>query len=109
MSKRPLTTLCDLTTEAHSRIQQHYEHINPVVGVSQNMRTSGVPADVMTIDCLKSGKRILLVLHDQHPEIVSYQFGFVEQEPGREFEQLPIEKLTTATLFDWMKDYFPAS
>jgi len=100
-----LTALCDLATEAHTRIQQTFEELDPVVGVSENMRASGVPADVMTIDCLKSRKRILLVLHDHQPEVINYQFGFIDQQPQRGFEQIALQQLTSATLFDWIKDY----
>jgi hypothetical protein len=100
-----LTALCDLATEAHTRIQQTFEELDPVVGVSENMRASGVPADVMTIDCLKSRKRILLVLHDHQPEVINYQFGFIDQQPQRGFEQIALQQLTSTTLFDWIKDY----
>ena len=106
MSDKNLKILCDLTTEAHTRIQQDFADINPVVGVSQKMRDIGVPADAMTIDCLKTGKRIIIILHDQDPEIVNYQFCFKDKDPGDVFEQLPFSDLNTQKLYDWIKDYF---
>ena len=106
MPTQQLTTLCDLATEAHTRIQQAFEDIDPVIGVSENMRTTGVPADVMTIDCLKSRKRILLILHDNQPGIINYQLGFIEKDPERKFEQIRSDELTAGTLFSWIRDYF---
>ena len=50
MSEAALEALSDMITEAHTRIQQAYEHINPVVGVRRGMRDVGIPADAMTID-----------------------------------------------------------
>ena len=109
MTHKHLEALCELTTASHARIQQDFKTINPVVSVSQKMRASGIPADAMTIDCLKSGKRIIIVLHDQQPEILSYQFAFKDKEPAEEFEQIPFAELSEATLYAWMKAYFNGS
>jgi hypothetical protein len=102
----PIFTLSDIATEAHTRIQQAFENINPVVGVSRNLRTTGFPADAMTIDCLKSGKRIILILHDEQPDIVSYQFSFKDKDPASEFEKIAFDALTADVLFEWMERYF---
>lgn len=106
MTHKYLEDLCDLTTAAHTRIQQDFKTLDPVVGVSQKMRAGGIPADVMTIDCLKSGKRIIIILHDQQPETLIYQFSFKDKEPGDEFENMPATELKEETLYSWMKDYF---
>lgn len=106
MSKRHLERLSDLASEAHARIQQDFKDINPVVGISQGMRSAGIPADAMTIDCLKTGKRIIIILHDQHPEIIQYQFSFKAKDPEDEFETLQFVDLTAQIMYQWMKDYF---
>ena len=106
MSDKQLKTLCDIATEAHNRIQQNFKDINPVVGVTHNMRSNGVPADAMTIDCLKSGKRIILVLHDQQPDIIHYQFSFKDKDPGSKFESIQFNELTATIMYEWIKDYF---
>ena len=106
MTHKHLEALCELTTESHTRIQQDFKTINPVVGVSQKMRNSGIPVDTMTIDCLKSGKRIIIILHDQQPEILRYQFTFKDKDPAGEFEQMSFSELSEETLYNWMKDYF---
>ncbi len=106
MSNKQLKIVCDIATDAHNRIQQDFESINPVVGVTHNMRSNGVPADAMTIDCLKSGKRIILVLHDQQPDIIHYQFSFKDKDPDSQFEAIQFNELTADTLYEWMKNYF---
>lgn len=106
MTHKYLKTLCDLSSAAHTRIQQDFDTINPVIGVSQKMRASGIPADALTIDCLKTGKRIIIILHDQQPELLSYQFSFKDKEPMDEFEQMSCAELGEATIYSWMKDYF---
>ena len=109
MTTTKLATLCDKATEAHRRIQQDFDNIDPVVGVTQNMRASGIPADVMMIDCLRTGKRIILVLHDHQPDLISYQFAFKDKDPGDNFEEQIFDQLTVNTLYNWMKDYFLAT
>jgi hypothetical protein len=104
--KKPLELLSDLITEAHTKIQKNFININPVVGVNRKMRGTGIPVDVMTIDCLKTGKRIIIVLHDQQPNIIQYQFSFKAEDPADEFSVLSIEALNSQTLYEWMKDYF---
>ena len=109
MSHKNLSRLCDMATEAHTRFQQEIENIDPIVGVSQNMRTNGVPADAMTIDCLKSGKRIILILHDQTPGSISYQFSWRDKDPEENFTEMPFDDLTQVMIFEWMKSYLAMS
>lgn len=112
MSSSPLEQLSDCITDAHRRIQAEREDINPVVGVNRQMRASGIPADAITIDCLRTDRRILLILHDQQPQLVRYQFGARDRDPESAFEEIRLDALTQTVLVDWMVGYFreePAS
>ncbi len=106
MSEKNLEIISDLLTEAHSRIQQDFEDINPVVGVNRGMRSIGIPVDAVTIDCLSSGKRIIIILHDDKPDILQYQFSYKAEDPAEEFMELMFKELTNQVLYDWMKEYF---
>lgn len=106
MPTDPLKTLSDRVSDAHAQIQAAHEHINPVVEVRQGMRNAGIPADVLTLDCLRTQRRITLILHDQQPGIVLYQFVTREEEVGGEFKQMPLEDMGSDTLVAWMEDYF---
>ena len=77
-----------------------------MVEVRQGMRNAGIPADVLTLDCLRTQRRITLILHDQQPGIVLYQFVTREEEVGGEFKQIDLATLSSTTLFEWMQDYF---
>ncbi len=101
-----LKKVCDIITESHTRIQSDFAEINPLVGVNQKMREMDVPVDIVTIDCLKSNKRIILILHDHYPDIVRYQFTFKNTEPGEEFEQVRFDELTADKIYDWIAAYF---
>lgn len=106
MSEDPLKSLSDMASEAHARIQAAHEHINPVVEVRRGMRDSGIPADVMTIDCLRTRRRITMILHDERPGVLLYQFITIEDEVADEFQQMLIEDVSTQVLFDWIQEYF---
>ena len=103
---KPLAILSDLVTDAHTNIQADFTDLDPIVGVSQQMRRAGIAADLMTIDCLRSGKRIIMVLQDQQPDLVHYQFSFRDQDPAANFEQMPLADVSVKTLYHWMSHYF---
>ncbi|WP_148864234.1 hypothetical protein [Marinobacter fonticola] len=106
MSEQALKALSDMASDAHARIQQMYRHINPVVGVRRGMRDIGIPADAMTIDCLRTRRRIVLVLHDDDPGVLLYQFSTIDEDIGVDFQRMALADASAATLFDWMQDYF---
>ncbi|MBW0147136.1 hypothetical protein [Marinobacter arenosus] len=106
MSEDPLKALSDMASDAHTRIQAAHEHINPVVEVRRGMRDAGIPADVMTIDCLRTRRRINLILHDEQPGNLLYQFVTIEDEVGESFQSMAMADVTVQTLVDWMQEYF---
>lgn len=104
--KTRLKILSDLLTEAHTEIQQSYNNLDPVIGVRQNLRQSGFPADLVSIDCLRSKKRIILLLNDNEPDTLGYQLSMMDVDPEMEFTDIPFTQVDKKQLFDWMKDYF---
>lgn len=101
-----LELISDRTKDAHSRIQQDFKTINPVVGLSRRMREVGFPVDTITIDCLQTQRRIIILLNDDTPDTVRYQFAFKDKDPSDEFQLIPFKALTEQTLYDWMASYF---
>lgn len=108
MKTDPLARLSDVASEAHRHIQQAHQHINPVMGLRRGMRDNGIPADAMTIDCLRTRRRIVLVLHDQRPGQLIYQFTGMDEDNDAPMQQVPLEQLSCERLCDWMADYFGA-
>ena len=106
MSEDPLKALSDMASDAHARIQATHQHINPVVEVRRGMRDAGIPADVMTIDCLRTRRRITLILHDGQPGVLLYQFVTIDDEVGDDFKQIAFSDFDAGALFDWIQDYF---
>lgn len=105
-ANKALLSLSDLASQAHEKIQLDYAHINPVIAVMQGMRKMGIPADVMSIDCLSTKKRILIVLHDELPDVIRYQYTFLDQDPSDDYLQLDSKQVSDETIYRWIKDYF---
>ncbi len=101
-----LLSLSDIASQAHEKIQQDFKDLNPVIGVMQGMRKMGIPADVMSIDCLVSNKRILVVLHDDLPALIRYQYTFIDQDPGDDYHQRASKDVTCDVVYGWIKEYF---
>ena len=108
VSDEPLKRLSELASDAHARLQKECADINPVVGIRRGMRDNGIPADAMTIDCLASGKRIVLVLHDHKPGILLYQFTRIEESEDAPWQQVPQANVSSDLLRDWMRAHFSA-
>lgn len=106
MPEDPLKKLSDMASDAHARIQAAHQHINPVVEVRRGMREAGIPADVMTIDCLRTRRRITLILHDEQPGTLLYQFVTIEDEVGDRFQSIGLSEVTVQSLVEWIEDYF---
>ena len=106
MAEPALKTLSDMAEAAHKRIQQAHQQVNPVLELRRGMRSVGIPADVMTIDCLQTKRRIMMILHDDEPGMLLYQFITLEDEIAEQFERMPLSEASTTTIFHWMQDYF---
>lgn len=78
MTGGPVTILSEQVRDAHARIQATHKQINPVVEVRRGMRDAGIPADVITLDCLQPRRLITLILHDGQPGVLLYQFVSME-------------------------------
>ena len=104
MAEEPLKSLSDMASEATPAFRRRTSTSIPwwrCVGAAM-----GIPADVMTIDCLRTRRRITLILHDGQPGVFLYQFVTIDDEVGNDFQQKPMSEMSTQLLFDWMEDYF---
>ena len=106
VSEEKIMALADIAQAAQVKIQKDFKNIDPVIGVMRGLRTVGFATDAMTIDCLVSGKRIILLLHDEKPEEVAYQFSFKDKDPNDEFLTVPLSEATEGQFYTWIKTYF---
>jgi len=106
LSTDKIYQLADLAAAAQVNIQRDFKEIDPVVGIMRSLRDSGFPADAMTIDCIVSGKRIIMILHDDRSDVVDYQFGYRDKDPDMAFKQLLFAEVNSEQIYNWIKSYF---
>jgi len=94
--------LSDIAAAAQARIQADFPELNPIIGVSHNLRDSGFAADTMTIQNHASDQRILIILHDEQPDIIDFEFGKISEDPSFEFEQIAYNDLDESRFYEWM-------
>ncbi len=106
MVQQNIFALSDLAAVAQADIQQQSLEIDPVIGISRSMRDAGFPVDAMTIDCLKTTRRITFLINDANPGTVSFRFGLKRDIDALTFHEIDFAEITATTLFEWIKDYF---
>lgn len=106
MSEKKIFQLVEIATAAQLKIQEDFKDIDPVIGLIQSMRDSGFPVDALTIDSIVSRKRIIMLLHDDKPDELTYQFTHIDKDPGSEFEAAVYKDVTEEQIYEWIRVYF---
>ncbi len=106
MSDAEIYKLAELAQEAQAQIQCDFNHIDPIIGILKSLRPAGIPADALTIDCLNTKKRIALILHDENPQVIAYQFGYSDKDTDTAYERIPLQAVTANQIYTWIKEYF---
>lgn len=105
MNKQDIYALADVAAAAQAKIQQDFKDVDPIIGINRSMRDAGFPADAMVIDCLQNGRRLTIVLRDEQPGNVAYQFGFIDKDPDMAFENISFNEADEMLFYSWIKSY----
>ncbi len=106
MNQKPVFTLSDIASEAQRNIQQMHASIEPVIGIRQQMRQQGIPADVLTIDCNSRQKRITLICHDEQPQQVLMRFENLKTQEEGTFQGIALQDVDAKLIVGWMLECF---
>lgn len=96
--------LSEIAKLAQADIQAAFPDVDPIIGISHNLRNAGFAADTLTIDNRANDTRIIMILHDHKPALVDYEFASISKDPTFEFNEIQLTELTQAKLFEMMKD-----
>jgi len=83
-----------------------FEHIDTLMGImDKTLRNQGMKADAITIDCIALDKKIVILLHDDKPDIANIALGNKEGDivSSSEFE---LAKLSEAAIMEIMETNF---
>jgi len=76
LASEHIDAVADIAVAANRRFTEAHPHAATQVGViSSTIRAMGIAADAVNIDCLRSGRRLVLILLDRIPGTVGIGIG----------------------------------
>ena len=74
--KGTLKCLSEIIAKANDLFYGKFDNIDTVMGImDKNLRNQGIKADAITIDCIALDKKVVFLIHDDKPKIVSIALG----------------------------------
>ena len=74
--KGTLKNLSEIVAKAKDWFDSKFDHIDTLMGImDKNLRNQGIKADAITIDCIALDKKIVILIHDDKPDVVSIALG----------------------------------
>jgi len=74
--KSKLDNISEIVAKANDLFYSKFEKIDTLMGImDKTLRKQGMKADAVTIDCISAGKKIVLLLHDDKPNVVDIALG----------------------------------
>ena len=71
-----LKKLSEIVAKANDLFYSKFDHINTSMGImDKTLRAQGMKADAITIDCISRDKKIVFLIHDDKPNLVSIALG----------------------------------
>jgi transcription antitermination factor NusA-like protein len=74
--KETLKKLSEIVAQANDIFYERNKSVDTLMGImDKTLRKQGMQADAITIDCIATDKKIVLVLHDSKPGLVDIALG----------------------------------
>jgi hypothetical protein len=71
-----LKQLSEIVARANDIFFSQFEKIDTLMGImDKTLRNQGMNADAITIDCITLDKKIVMLLHDDKPDMVNITLG----------------------------------
>jgi len=104
--KRKLQNLSEIVARASDLFYSKFDNIDTLMGImDKTLRNQGMKADAITIDCIALDKKIVILLHDDKPDVVNIALGNKEGElySSSEYE---LAKISEAIIVEIMEENF---
>lgn len=74
--KSKLKNLSEIVARANDLFYSKFDNIYTIMGImDKTLRNQGMQADAITIDCITLDKKIVILIHDNKPDIVDIALG----------------------------------
>jgi len=101
-----LQNLSEIVARANDMLYDKFDDIDTLMGImDKTLRNQGVKADAITIDCIALDKKIVILLHDDQPDVVSIALGNKEGDiySSSEYE---LSQISEALIVGIMEENF---
>jgi len=101
-----LQNLSEIVARANDLFYSKFDNIDTLMGImDKTLRNQGMEADAITIDCIALDKKIVILLHDDKPDVASIALGNKEGDiySSSEYELI---KLSEAAIVEIMEVNF---
>jgi len=101
-----LQKLSEIVARANDVFYSKFDNIDTIMGImDKTLRNQGMKADAITIDCIALDKKIVILIHDDKPDVVSIALGNKEGElySSSEYE---LAKISEAIIVEIMEVNF---
>lgn len=93
--KRKLHNLSEIVARANDVFYSKFDNIDTLMGImDKTLRNQGMKADAITIDCIALDKKIVILIHDDKPDVVNIALGNKEGDiySSSEYELVKISE-----------------
>ena len=93
--KSKLKKISEIVARASDAFQSEFDNIDTLMGImDKTLRDQGIKADAITIDYVALDKKIVILLHDDKPNVVSIALGNKEGDiySSSEYELVKISE-----------------
>jgi hypothetical protein len=104
--KSTLNNLSEVVAKANDLFYNKHDKVDTLMGImDKTLRKQGMNADAITIDCITLGKKIVILIHDDKPNVVNITLGNKEGDIYSSSEY-KLTELTEAFILDVMEINF---
>jgi len=104
--KSKLIYISEIVAKANDQFASKFNKIETLMGIMDKaLRNNGMPADAITIECTSQNKKIVVLIHDEKPDIVEVALGNKAGEIHSSFEYA-FNELSDAVILAVMEKNF---
>lgn len=71
-----LQQLAEVVAKANDIFFEKYQNVDTLMGImDKTLRQQGMATDAVTIDCITLDKKIVLLVHDNKPDVIDVALG----------------------------------
>jgi hypothetical protein len=104
--KSTLKNLSEIVAKANDVFYGRHNNIDTIMGImDKTLRNQGMSADAITIDCISQDKKIVILIHDDKPDVANITLGNKNGDIDSSSEYL-LREISETVIIDIMEVNF---